>query len=66
MAYMITLLMRMFGYESDPELAEKINNSYESLRVVGRGTIKVDVLEVTASIKEQGLYTAAKMVVSRN
>jgi hypothetical protein len=60
----MSFLMRMFGYESNPELAQKINNSYASLRVVGRGTVKVDVSEVHASIKEQKLYEAAKKVVT--
>jgi hypothetical protein len=47
----------------DKELAKKLNESYDTLRVVGRGTVMVDANEVRENIKRQGLYQKAKEIV---
>lgn len=57
-------LLEFFGYKQDPALAERLNHTYDSLRVVGRGTVKVDVSDVHKSIKKQNLYEEAKKIVT--
>ena len=60
----MTFLLKLLGYVQNPELANKINNSYHSLRVVGRGCVKADIEEVCESIRQQGLYAEARKVVT--
>jgi hypothetical protein len=35
--------------EDDKKLKDLVNNSYKSVRVVGRGTVRIDPKEVAAS-----------------
>jgi hypothetical protein len=60
-------LLIMFGLapsESDKELIRLVNNSYNSLQVVGRGTIKIDAKEVYQSPEFQILRAKAKKIIS--
>lgn len=66
MGFAMSKLLKWFGPSltvQDKELANKLNKSYSSLRVVGRGTVMVDAQEVRDNISSQGLYEKAKKIV---
>lgn len=48
----------------DQELINLVNNSYKSLRVVGRGTVRIDPREVSQSAKFQKARQLASKIVS--
>jgi hypothetical protein len=49
--------------ENDKELAKLINNSYDSVQVVGRGTIKIDPGEVYRSPEFKVMQAKAKKII---
>jgi hypothetical protein len=49
--------------ESDKELTKLVNNSYDSVQVVGRGTIKIDADEVYRSPEFQIMRAKAKKIL---
>lgn len=56
MSFLVKLLVKLglAPSERDKELKLLVDNSYSSLRVVGRGTVKIDPAEVrgTAAFRE--------------
>ncbi|MDO4904573.1 MAG: hypothetical protein Q4A16_03335 [Lautropia sp.] len=46
------------------ELMQMVNNSYESLRVVGRGTVRIDPHEVACSEEFRNAKELAKQIVN--
>lgn len=46
------------------ESLEKIENSYRSMRVVGRGTVVVDPKEVLADASTEEMFVKARDIVS--
>ena len=56
-------LLRIGLSQEDRVLADKLNNSQKSLTVTGNCTISVDASEVNESIRQQGLYGKAKVIV---
>lgn len=46
------------------ELIQMVNDSYDSLRVVGRGTVRIDPREVSRSAEFQRAKELAKQIVS--
>lgn len=52
--------------KEEAEFVERINNSFKSLRVVGRGTVTVDVQEVQNSPEfKKALARAKELVTNR-
>lgn len=56
----------LMATKEERELSNKINNSYKTLRVVGRGTIIIDASEVKQDMKDNGLFDRAKDIVETN
>lgn len=59
-------ILRILGLspsEEDIKLKELVENSYASVRVVGRGTIKIDPREVRRSIEFKKAREDAKAIV---
>lgn len=52
--------------ESDKRLNELVNGSYKSVRVVGRGTIKIDPTEVYASDEFKSARKKARAIVENS
>ena len=50
--------------ESDKKLKKLVDNSYVSVRVVGRGTIRIDSNEVRSSKEFKKAQEQAKKIVS--
>ncbi|TWI53044.1 hypothetical protein IQ22_02883 [Pseudomonas duriflava] len=63
---MFKRLIGLFNTPSEEELklAQTINNSYKSLRVVGRGTIRIDPEEIFESPEFKQDLARAKRLVS--
>lgn len=49
--------------ERDKELKKMVENSYKSVRVVGRGTVKIDPSEVRESDEFKKALKQAKKIV---
>lgn len=49
--------------EEDKALKALVDNSYSSVRVVGRGTVKIDPIEVYQSQEFQAARAKAKAIV---
>lgn len=61
-------LLRILGLapsKNDQKLTALISKSYKSVRVVGRGTVKIDPQEVTQSEEFKAAIEQAKAIVSR-
>ena len=61
-------LLSFLGISLSPQdkiLSDKLNNSYGSLRVIGKSTLVVDASEVNVYIREKGLYEKARVIVER-
>lgn len=59
-------LLRMLGLvpsEEDKKLRSLVDNSYKSVRVVGRGTIRIDPKEVSDSKEFKDAREEAKKIV---
>lgn len=59
-------LLRLLGLaptQRDREIAQLVKNSYKSVRVVGRGTIKIDAKEVFDSPEFQRALQRAQAIV---
>lgn len=59
-------LLKLFGMlrsEQDKHLKQLVDNSYSSVRVVGRGTVKIDSEEVTKHRNFQQARQKAKEIV---
>ena len=59
-------LLRLLGLAPsarDREIAQLVRNSYKSVRVVGRGTIKIDAKEVFDSPEFQRALQRAQAIV---
>ncbi|MES2822489.1 MAG: hypothetical protein V4732_02730 [Pseudomonadota bacterium] len=62
-------VLQMLGLspsKSDYKLRELVKNSYDSVQVVGRGTVKIDPNEVSSSEQFKKASVLAKAIVSRN
>ena len=60
-------LLELFGLspsEQDQKLKQLVDNSYDSVRVVGRGTVKIDPEEVGNTREFQAARRKAKKIVS--
>jgi len=61
------VLLRLLGLapsEDDRKLKELVNNSYSSIKVVGRGTIRIDPKEVSQSEEFKRARAQAKAIVN--
>ena len=59
-------ILRMLGLaptESDKRLKELVSNSYNSVRVVGRGTVRIDPKEVRQTKEFKKALGQAKAIV---
>ncbi len=59
-------LLRLLGLspsEEDKKLKKLVENSYSSIRVVGRGTVKIDPNEVRNTKEFQDAREEAKAIV---
>jgi hypothetical protein len=59
-------ILKVFGLapnKNDERLKELVNKSYSSVRVVGRGTIKIDPKEVRQSCEFKKAQQQAKEIV---
>jgi hypothetical protein len=56
-------LLGLAPTERDREIAQLVKNSYKSVRVVGRGTIKIDAKEVRDSPEFQRALQRAQAIV---
>lgn len=63
MSFFRTLLGIPNQTEQDRQIIKELNNSYSSLRVVGRGTMMVDPSEVSDNIASNGFYEKARRIV---
>lgn len=62
----MSMLLKVFGLgpsEQDKKLKELVDNSYDSVRVVGRGTVKIDPKEVRQSKEFQRAREQAREIV---
>lgn len=62
------MLLKLLGLapsQRDLELKELVENSYRSVQVVGRGTIKIDPQEVRRSPEFQAALRQARAIVDR-
>jgi len=62
-------VLKMLGLgpsKSDEKLKELVSRSYQSVRVVGRGTIKIDPQEVRKTEQFIRAREQAKAIVSRD
>ncbi len=62
------VLLKLLGLapsQRDLELKALVDNSYRSVRVVGRGTIKIDPQEVRRSPEFQAALRQARAIVDR-
>lgn len=62
----MSTLLKIFGLaptEQDKKLKELVDNSYLSVRVVGRGTVKIDPEEVRNSKEFKAARDQAKEIV---
>jgi hypothetical protein len=50
--------------ERDQRLRKLVSNSYTSVKVVGRGTVKIDPQEVSASDEFRQARREARMIVN--
>lgn len=63
---LLKTLLRLLGLAPsarDREIAQLVKNSYKSVRVVGRGTIKIDAQEVFDSPEFQWALQRAQEIV---
>lgn len=63
---LLKTLLRLLGLAPsarDREIAQLVKNSYKSVRVVGRGTIKIDAKEVRDSPEFQLALQRAQAIV---
>jgi hypothetical protein len=59
-------LLKLFGLspsEQDQKLKQLVDNSYDSVRVVGRGTVKIDPEEVGNTREFKAARRKAKKIV---
>lgn len=49
--------------DADKKLKQLVQNSYESVQVVGRGTVKIDPQEVRNSVEFRRARAQAKIIV---
>lgn len=57
------MLRWILRQENDESLIELVNNSYSTLRVVGRGTIMIEPSEVYESVEFKEAQVKAKNIV---
>ncbi|MCL6381632.1 MULTISPECIES: hypothetical protein [Pectobacterium] len=61
-------IAKFFGFapdESEMQMIEEIRNSYKSLEVVGRGTVRIDPKEVRQDPAFIAFVEKAKMLVEK-
>ena len=51
--------------EDDKRLQELVQNTYKSVRVIGRGTVRIDPKEVRESAEFQKALSDAREIVNR-
>lgn len=60
----ILKLLGLVPGEEDKKLRQLVENTYSSVRVVGRGTVKIDPTEVRKTPEFKRARTAAKSIVN--
>ena len=62
----MSAVLKVFGLgpsKGDKRIKNLVNNSYSSVQVVGRGTVKIDVKEVRNSTEFKRASAQAKAIV---
>lgn len=59
----IAIWLGLHPSERDKEMKQLVENSYKSIRVVGRGTIKIDPKEVASTEEFKHAQEQAKLIV---
>jgi len=59
----LAIELGLYPSERDREIKQIVENSYKSVRVVGRGTIKIDPKEVVSTEEFKHAQEQAKLIV---